>query len=104
MIENESFNEYVLAFKKLSLDKKKEMVNKEAKKTLAFIEKMKSDFNIKSNILFNREILDLHDKNVSDDDFVEAMFVYIYSIQESIALYFNEMSKILYKNKEELWK
>lgn len=97
MLENESFNEYVLAFKKMPLDKKKEMVNKEMKKTLAFIEKLKQDFNIKKDILFNREILDLNQKNVSDEDFVEAMFVYVYSIQESLALYFNEISKFLYK-------
>lgn len=102
MIENDSFNEYVSAFKKLSLDKKKRLVNKQAKKTLALIEKMKSDFSIEGGILFNREILDLQDENTSDEDFVEAMFVYIYSIQESIAVYFNEISKILYKKKEDL--
>lgn len=97
MIENESFNKYIEAYKKLPLDKKKTMVNKETKELLAFIEKANNDLNLKNTILFNREILDLNKKDVSDDDFVEAMFVYIYAIREAVGKYFNEVSKILYK-------
>ena len=41
---------------------------------------------------------DLNSDNVSDDDFVEAMFVYIYSIREALSIYFNTVSKILYKS------
>lgn len=97
MIENESFNKYIEAYKRLPLDKKKTMVNKETKELLAFIEKANNDLNLKNTILFNREILDLNKKDVSDDDFVEAMFVYIYAIREAVGKYFNEVSKILYK-------
>lgn len=97
MIENENFNAYVESYKKLPLQEKKDIVNTEVKKLLAFIEKAKMDVNVKDEILFNREILDLNKENVSDDDFVEAMFVYIHAIQESLGEYFNEVSKYLYK-------
>lgn len=97
MIEKENFNQYVEAYKKLPLQEKKKIVNEEVKKLLAFIEKAKMDVNIKSEILFNREILDLNGDSVSDDDFVEGMFVYVHSIQESLGEYFNEIAKYLYK-------
>lgn len=97
MIQNEDFDRYIEEYKKLPLQKKKQMVNEETKKLLAFIEKANNDLNITDTILFNREILDLNNEVVSDDDFVEAMFVYIYSIREAIGRYFNEVSKILYK-------
>ena len=97
MIQNETFNEYIEAYKKLPLQKKKQMANEEVKKLLAFIEKANNDLNLNDTILFNREILDLNSDNVSDDDFVEAMFVYIYSIREALSIYFNSVSKILYK-------
>lgn len=97
MIQNETFNEYIEAYKKLPLQKKKQMANEEVKKLLAFIEKANNDLNLNDTILFNREILDLNGDNVSDDDFVEAMFVYIYSIREALSIYFNTVSKILYK-------
>ena len=97
MIQNETFNEYIESYKKLPLQKKKQMANEEVKKLLAFIEKANNDLNLNDTILFNREILDLNSDNVSDDDFVEAMFVYIYSIREALSIYFNTVSKILYK-------
>ena len=97
MIQNETFNEYIEAYKKLPLQKKKQMANEEVKKLLAFIEKANNDLNLNDTILFNREILDVNSDNVSDDDFVEAMFVYIYSIREALSIYFNTVSKILYK-------
>lgn len=97
MIQNETFNKYIEAYKKLPLQKKKQMANEEVKKLLAFIEKANNDLNLNDTILFNREILDLNSDNVSDDDFVEAMFVYIYSIREALSIYFNTVSKILYK-------
>ena len=97
MIQNETFNEYIEAYKKLPLQKKKQMANEEVKKLLAFIEKANNDLNLNDTILFNREILDLNGDNVSDDVFVEAMFVFIYSIREALSIYFNTVSKILYK-------
>ena len=97
MIQNETFNEYIEAYKKLPLQKKKEMVNEETKKLIAFIEKINADMGIKEQTLFNREILDLNSNNISDDDFTEAMFVYIHTIRESLGAYFNKVSEVLYK-------
>lgn len=97
MQENKIFNEYVEKYKTLPLQEKKNIVNQEMKELLAFIDKAKKDININDEILFNREILDLNSDNVSDEDFVEAMFVYTHAIQESLGKYFNEVSKILYK-------
>lgn len=97
MIENEKFNNYVEAYKQLPLQEKKNIVNDEVKKLLAIIEKAKSDIGLQSQLLLNKEILDLNRDSVSDDDFVEAMFVYIHTIQESLGDYFNEIVKYLYK-------
>ena len=97
MIQNETFNEYIEAYKKLPLQKKKQMANEEVKKLLAFIEKANNDLNLNDTILFNREILDLNSDNISDDDFTEAMFVYIHTIRESLGAYFNKVSEVLYK-------
>lgn len=97
MIENKEFNEYVELFKKLPLQAKKEKVNEEIKKLIAFIEKAKADLKIDSKMLYNRELLDLNNDNISDEDFVEAMFVYVYILQESMGIYFNTVAKVLYK-------
>ncbi len=97
MIQNNNFDELVSSYKMLPLQEKKTIAHEEIKKTLAFIEKAKTDLNINKEILLNREILDLNSNNISDEDFVEAVFVYIHAIQESLGDYFEVVSKYLYK-------
>lgn len=96
MIENKEFNDYIERYKKMPLDLKKDLVIEESKKILAFLEKLKNDFNVQGKILFNKEILDVKNSS-SEEDFTEAMFVYIHSIEESLGEYIDMISKILYK-------
>lgn len=97
MYNDEKFNEYVELFKKLPLNDKKKRTHEEIKKLLGFIEKAKQDLNINSEILYNKEISDLNGEDISDDDFVEAVFVYTHMIQESLGEYFNTVAPYLYK-------
>ena len=97
MFENESFNKYVNTFKLLPLQEKKVRVVNEFQRLLTFVERAKQDLNIANGVLYNKEVLDLNSNNISDDDFVEAMFVYIHSVQESLGSYFNETAKYIYK-------
>ncbi len=97
MIENKEFNNYIEQFKKMPIKTKKALTIEEMKKLLAFIEKIKKDFNINNEILFNREILDVAEKEKTEDDFVEAIFVYICSIEESLASYVDYIMNLLYK-------
>ena len=100
MKENDKFNEYIEKFKLLPLQKKKKKTVDEIKLLLATIEKLKTDMNINEDIIFNREILDLNSDNISDDDFVEAMFVYINMIEESLGHYVNMIVEMLYKEEK----
>ena len=93
MQQDQKFNEYVLLFKKLNNQQKKKLVEGEFKKVLAFLEKIKLNEGIQKPILFNREILDMKSEFITDDDFVEAAFVYIHAIEESLGQYFNSISK-----------
>ena len=91
MQEKKEFTEYIENYKKLPLNKKKELLLEETKKTLAYVEMVKSSENIEGDILYNREILDFNSGDVKEEDLVEAMFVYIISIREDIALTINNM-------------
>lgn len=86
MIE-EKLNNYINSYKKLSLVDKKKTLEKEIKVILALLEKLHENLGAKSNFLFNKEILDIKEGVSTEEDFVEAMFVYVLSIQESLASY-----------------
>ena len=86
-VENDVFDKYINSYKKLPVKEKKELVEKEVEELLAVLSSLNDKYigRNNTNILFNREILDLKKKESTEEDFVEAMFVYMYSIKELMA-------------------
>ena len=89
----EKLNNFVEKYKKLSLVDKKIAIEKEIKETLALLEKLHEKLGKENDILFNKEVLDVKDGVSSEEDFVEAMFVYVLTIQESLASYVDLIDK-----------
>lgn len=87
MIEDKDFNEYINSFKALTIDRKKELTVREMKKLYGFINLLKDKFGVPQELLYNREILDAKGDLISEDDFVEAMFVYANIVEEAFADY-----------------
>ncbi|MDO4341516.1 MAG: hypothetical protein Q4C44_02090 [bacterium] len=85
--ENEEFNNYVLMFKQLPKKEKEETLINILKENLVVVEKLLENKNINRDILYNREILDLKNVNYTDDDYLEAVFVYLHSFRELFASY-----------------
>lgn len=82
---NVDFDNYVEAFKKLKLKDKKSVTIDEFKKTLMFLNKANERLNVKTSILANKELLDLNSGMETEDDYVEAIFVCINSVNELVA-------------------
>lgn len=89
----EKLNNYVEKYKRLSLVDKKIAIDKEIKETLALLEKLHENLGKENEILFNKEVLDVKDGVSNEEDFVEAMFVYVLTIQESLASYVDLIDK-----------
>lgn len=94
---NTEFDEYVETFKKLPLLKKKELTIQEIKVLIALLSKLNQDLNVDDRILLNKEILDLQKDTQTEDDFVEAVFVYINIIKETLSDYLDVTTDILYE-------
>lgn len=92
-VQDSNFNEYVDKYKNLPLKEKKELVEKEMEELLVVLNALNEKFGDTPEVLFNREILDLKKEEATEADFVEAMFVYSYSIKELIASLMNGLEK-----------
>ena len=92
-VQDSNFNEYVYKYKNLPLKDKKELVEKEMEELLVVLNALNEKYGEEPNVLFNREILDLKKEEATEADFVEAMFVYSYSIKELIASLINGLEK-----------
>lgn len=84
-VEDSNFDNYVEKYKNLPLKEKKDLVEKQIEELLVVLNALNERYGNNPKILFNREILDLKKEDSTEDDFVEAMFVYSYSIKELLA-------------------
>ena len=90
--KEESFDVYIEKFKNLKIEDKRKLTIDEIKKIIALFEKLNSELNQETKMLFNKEILDLNKDNYTEDDYLEAIFVYINTIQELLADYINNQN------------
>jgi len=92
-IEDKDFNTYIEKYKLLPLKEKKEQVEKQIEEILIALEKLNERYGSTPKLLFNREILDLKKENATEDDFVEAIFVYSYTFKELLASFIETIEK-----------
>ena len=92
-VDDKDFNEYVEKYKKLPLKEKKELVESQFKELLVVIDSLNKRHGKDTKILYNRELQDLKNKNATEEDFVEAMFVYVHSVKELFASLMNVLDK-----------
>lgn len=70
----------------MSLTDKQRVVIDELKETLAFLEMAMNSKDIKCEVLYNKEILDI-EHDYTEDDFAESVYVYINAIKDLMAKY-----------------
>ena len=76
----------------MSLKDKHNVVIGELKETLAFLEMAMNSKDIKCEVLYNKEILDI-EHDYTEDDFAESVYVYINAIKELLESYINSQIK-----------
>lgn len=77
-----NFDAYVEEFKKIPLEEKKDKVIESIQELLGAMQSEAEDLGIEYTDLLNKEIIDIKKENRTEDDYVEAVFVYIESIKE----------------------
>jgi len=97
MTNKEELDNIVNLYKKLDIKDKKEEIINELKELIGIYDKLCSDLNIEHQTYINKELLDLNNENVSDEDFFEAVFVLILSLKELIGLYTCEITSKYYE-------
>lgn len=90
----EDFNEYMEFFKSQSLKEKQNIVIEQLKLLMGLTNNMCKELDVNNEILLNKEVTDLNKDNYTEDDFAEALIVYINSIQNSLCDFSNKLSDV----------
>lgn len=83
-METENFQEYMNFFKSQSLREKQKIIYEQLKLLTSFTNNLCETAGIENEIIINKELFDLENNNYTEDDFAEAIIVFINSIQNSI--------------------
>lgn len=82
-----AFKEYVDAFKQMStIDKRKEII-RSINEVTAMFEMLANESNLKLSYLKSEEVTDLKDGYESEDDYLEALLVYIENAKSVLGQY-----------------
>ena len=88
---NVYFNHYIENFKKMNIVSKREEVLKSIQEFIVAIDHIASLDNINLSYLKSKEINDLKQEDVSEDDFLEAMLVYVEVAKNLIGEYLDKI-------------
>lgn len=102
MRREEVFDEYYETFKKLDKEDKIKFIIEQYKETLGFLSNLNKELKQDSRILINKEMFDVEVSKDNYEDFINSSFIYINSIKESLGIYTDFVSNLIYKedNKE----
>ena len=89
---NEQFNQFVEKVKSLDINGKRKELYDSLFHFAKIVEEMAKNDGIELHYLQNREIDDLYNENLSEDDYLEAMLVYFEIVKNMVGEY------LLYKN------
>lgn len=76
------FDAYIEEYKEKDLVNKQKIAISELKELIAIFQKMCSMYNINHELLVNREIIDVNKEDYTQEDFAEAVYVYIQMYKE----------------------
>ena len=92
---NETFNDYLAEFKKLSVAGKRSEIINNLKEFIAIFDALATHEGIELDYIKSNEINDLDNENVSEDDFLEAAFVYFEVAKSVLGQYLSNKDNVL---------
>lgn len=87
---NLAFNEYIEEFKKLRIDEKRMEIINSIKEISALFDTLAERENKKLEFLKSKEISDLNEGMENEDDFLEALLVYVENSKNLLAQYLSD--------------
>ena len=79
------FDNYIEAYTKLSIDYKKKEIIEKLRNMISNYEYVSRSFGREHELLINRELIDLKKIPLTENDFLEGIFVYIHTLDDEIS-------------------
>ncbi len=94
-VEKEAFGGLIEYYKRLPIDIKRKEVIDGIEEIISNYSKICTKFGIMPNMILNKEMLNVNRKNITEDEFLDALYAYLNSLEDVSAQFIDKMSNII---------
>lgn len=90
-IQKEAFSTLIEYYKKLPIENKRSEIVNELEEIISNYSKICTKFGVMPDMMLNKEMLNINRKNLTEEEFLNALFAYLNTLQDISAQFINKM-------------
>ena len=94
-VQKEAFSGLMEYYKKLPKEVKKIEIINEIEQIISYYSKICTKFGVLPDMSLNKEMLNINGGNITEEEFLHAVFAYLNTLEEISAQFINKMSDII---------
>ena len=94
-VQKEAFNGLMEYYKRLPKEIKRNEIISELEELISNYSKICTKFGVMPNMMLNKEMLNINRKNITEEEFLHALFAYLNTLQDISAQFINKMCDVL---------
>lgn len=98
-VEKQAFNGLMEYFKELPTENKRNEVIDELEEIISNYSKICTKLGVMPNMMLNKEMLNINRKNLTEEEFLHALFAYVNTLQDISAQFINKICDVISENK-----
>lgn len=98
-VQKEAFGVLIEYFKLLPNDTKKIEIINQVQELINCYSKICTKFGVMPNMVLNKEMLNLNNPDLTEDDFLNALYAYLNALQDITAQFINKINDVIKNEK-----
>ena len=94
-VQKEAFSGLMEYYKLLPTQNKRDEIISVLEELISYYSKICTKFGVMTNMSLNKEILNVKKEDVTEDEFLHALFAYLNALQDISAQFINRMSEVI---------
>ena len=90
-VQKEAFSGLMEFYKQLPIENKRNEIISELEEIISDYSKICTKFGVMPNMMLNKEMLNINRKNLTEEEFLHALFAYLNTLQDISAQFINRV-------------
>lgn len=96
-IQKETFGNLIEFYKLLPVENKRSEIISEIEELISYYSKICTQFGVMPDMVLNKEMLNINRKNLTEDEFLNALYAYLNTLQDISAQFIDQITNLISK-------